>query len=224
MSRIAEDASVNIVGSLELFLAAARASVRKIVFASSGGTVYGNAEKLPIEEKLPPNPVSAYGVSKVAVERYLQLAAFHNGFTGISLRISNPYGPYQLAGVPIGVIANFIRQLRAGEPLRIYGDGSVVRDYIWIDDVAHAVVMAVQKDLASGEYNIGSEIGHSINEIASSVENAMGIRTSREYVSDRSFDARKVVLSTAKFRRITSWTPHVSLGEGIERMTRVAQR
>jgi len=222
MVGMVEDANKNIVGSLKLFAAAARANVSRIIFASSGGAIYGNTDKLPILEGLSPNPVSAYGVSKVAVERYLQLVDFHHGLTGISLRIGNPYGPYQLVGTPIGLIASFIRQIRADAPLRIYGDGRIVRDYIWIGDVANAIVAAATTDMKSGEYNIGSGEGRSINEIADLVEAALGRSTSRVYFDHRSFDARQVILSTEKFRHITGWRPEISLTEGLQRMVNTA--
>lgn len=220
MKNVIDDAQNNIVGSLSTFTAAANAGIKKIIFASSGGTVYGNTCILPIEETQATNPVSAYGVSKLAVERYLQLIAFHHGVSGVSLRIGNPYGPYQLAGTPIGLVANFIRQLRAGAPLRIYGDGEVVRDYIWIDDLASAIALAAEVNMESGEYNLGSGEGHSINEVADLVERACGIRTHREHVPQRSFDASKVVLSSVKFTAATNWRPTIPLREGISRMLR----
>lgn len=218
MSGMVDDASRNIVGSLDLFQAAAAAGVRRIVFASSGGTVYGNTDALPIAETLPPNPVSAYGVSKAAVERYLQLVAFHHKLSGVSLRIGNPYGPYQLIGTRIGVIANFLRQLRAGKPLRIYGDGGIVRDYIWVDDVASALIDAATRDLAPGEYNIGTGDGRSLLEIADLVERLTGLTTGRDHIEHRSFDARRVALSIDKFRAAADWAPTVTLEEGVARM------
>lgn len=224
MTGMIDDASHNIVGSLKVFTSAASARVRKIIFTSSGGTVYGNTDKLPIDETASLQPVSAYGVSKVAVERYLQLISFHHGLAGISLRIGNPYGPYQLAGTPIGVIAHFIRQLKSGSELRIFGDGAIIRDYIWIGDLANALVAAIRTDLPSGEYNIGSEIGHSINEVASMVEAATRVRASTVHISLRSFDAAQIVLSTNKFRTATDWEPRVALSEGIKLMVEAAGR
>lgn len=220
MSGMTEDAQSNIVGSLALFSFAAEAGIKKIVFASSGGTVYGNTDRLPISEDWPPNPVSAYGVSKLAVERYLQLVAFHHGLTGISLRIGNPYGSYQLAGTPIGVIANFIKLISGGAPLKIYGDGEIVRDYIWIDDVADAVSRAACCEVASGEYNIGSGKGYSINQIADLVEREMSCGSDRTYLEHRSFDAQQVILDYGKFESATGWRPTVALQQGVGRMVK----
>lgn len=218
MSAIAEDANSNIVGSVKLFERALAAGIETIIFASSGGTVYGNTNQLPIVETAPLAPVSAYGVSKLAVERYLQLMSFHAQVKGISLRVGNPYGPYQLHGVPIGLIANFLLQLGKGNPLRIYGDGQIVRDYVWIGDVADAFLSAIQLDIPSGEYNIGSGYGYSINEIANLIQEVSGTRSDRTYVDHRSFDAQKVVLSVAKFTAATNWHPNMPIKEGLNRM------
>ena len=218
MLGMVEDASENIVGSINLFNEAAMVGVRRIIFASSGGTVYGNTDRVPIPEDRSLNPVSAYGVSKAAVERYLQLLAFHHGFNGISLRVGNPYGPYQLVGVPIGVMAHFIRRAVNGEPLKIYGDGSVVRDYVSIRDVAEAFAIATVQPLASGEYNIGSGKGLSINEVADLVEREVGRRPLRDYAPNRTFDAQRVVLDITRFSAATGWTPATDICDGIREM------
>lgn len=223
MSSIADDAKTNIVGSVGLFERSIMAGVKKIIFASSGGTVYGNASILPISEDGHLAPVSAYGVSKLSVERYLQLLSLHHPVTGISLRIGNPYGPYQLRGLPIGLIANFLLQLSKGNPLRIFGDGRIIRDYIWIEDVAEAINRAIFQDMPPGEYNIGSGIGHSINEIADLVESEWGSRTPRTYVDRRSFDVQQVVLAIEKFSSAANWHPTVSLKDGIARMARATK-
>lgn len=223
MTGMVEDAKENIGGGVDLFNQAATVGVRKIIFASSGGTVYGNTDVLPIPEDRPLRPVSAYGVSKIAVERYLQLMAFHHGLDGISLRVGNPYGPYQLVGVPIGVIARFVRCSRDHEPVRIYGDGSIVRDYIWIEDVAEAFAIAVLRPIPSGEYNIGSGEGHSLGRIVDLIERESGRKLLREHVVDRSFDARRIVLDISKFQTLSGWKPQVPIAEGVRRMIAAAQ-
>ena len=218
MAHMIADADANIIGGLSQFNQAADEGVGKIIFASSGGTVYGNAAALPIKESDPLSPVSAYGVSKAAVERYLDLIAFHRGPTGISLRLGNPYGPYQYVGTPIGVIANFIRRLRQGQPIEIYGDGDVVRDYLWIDDAADAFAAAVRADLETGAYNIGTGEGHSLNEIASLIEDAMGIKAARVHLEGRNFDASRIALDYSKFEAATGWRPRVALRDGLAKM------
>ncbi|WP_265519160.1 NAD-dependent epimerase/dehydratase family protein [Nitratireductor luteus] len=218
MDGMVKDASENIVASVNLFSRAASLGVRKIIFASSGGTVYGNTDRVPTAEDEPLNPISAYGVSKAAVERYLRLIAFHQKLEGVSLRIANPFGPYQLKGVPIGVIANFLRSIQNHEPLRIYGDGTIIRDYIWIEDVADAFLAATQLSIPSGEYNIGTGEGYSINRIAQLLEEAIGKSLAREQAALRTFDVQKVILDNAKFSRVTGWEPRVGIADGIRKM------
>jgi len=121
-------------------------------------------------------------------------------------------------GLPIGVIARFIRCIRNGEPLTIYGDGKVVRDYIWIDDTVNALVAAVSSEIPSGEYNIGSGVGYSVNAIADLLEAHLGQIPHRAYISHRSFDAEKIVLDITKFKIASGWRPLVDIPEGISLM------
>lgn len=218
MTSMVDDAEQNILNGLRLFQFAGEAGVKRIIFASSGGTVYGNADQAPIHETSPLNPVSAYGVSKLAVEQYLQLLVQQYGLTGISLRIGNPYGPYQLTGLSIGLIANFLLRASRGEQLKIYGDGQIIRDYIWIEDLTEAILLASTEKIASGPYNIGSGCGFSINEIASIVEQRFLDLPERSYVDSRTFDARRIILDISKFADATGWQPKKSLQKGIEEM------
>lgn len=224
MKSMVDDAEQNILNSLKLFQFAGELGVKKIIFASSGGTVYGNVTQTPIPETTPLNPVSAYGVSKVAVEQYLQLVAFHYGLTGISLRIGNPYGNYQFAGLAIGVIANFILRAMQKAPLQLYGDGNILRDYIWIDDLVRALITSASADIPSGAYNIGSGTGYTINEIADRIEQNFPGLPQREYRPLRSFDAQQIVLDISKFSSLTGWSPRISLDDGISTMLAEARR
>ena len=225
MTGMVGDARQNIVRSLELFQYAAERGVDRIVFASSGGTVYGNVDQVPTPETTPLMPVSAYGVSKMAVERYLDLISYHYGVTGISLRIGNPYGPYQLAGLSIGLIANFLLRAVEGEPLRLFGDGETVRDYVWIEDLA-AAVEAVSRTpgLSAGAYNVGSGVGHSINDVATMVEGHFPRLGPRIYEKGRAFDAMRSVLDTTKLRQATGWATTRSIEDGIAEMKEHALR
>ena len=213
-----EDAKGNIIGTLRIFESAAKAGVEKLVFASSGGTVYGDASISPTPEENPLRPISAYGVSKVAVERYLQLISYHSGMRGVSLRIANPYGPYQLAGLSIGLIANAAAKAYREEKIEIFGDGSVVRDYIWVEDVAEAFFLAATTGIEAGEYNIGSGEGRSINEILNLVDEVFPTPTIREYKPSRNFDVRRVILASEKFTMATGWRPRQNLRKGIENL------
>lgn len=223
LQNASEDVRLNVAGSIELFDKAINHDIKKIIFASSGGTVYGNPAKVPISELSPLEPVSAYGVSKLSVERYLRLLSASSQTRAISLRVGNPYGPYQLHGTPIGLIANFLLQISKGEPLKIYGDGSIIRDYIWIEDVATAFCSAILEDIPSGEYNIGTGVGHSICDIANRVDAALGQSNQRNYIEQRTFDVQRIVLSTEKFQSFSTWRPRISLDEGLSRMIKASK-
>src|ERR1017187_1813527 len=128
MESLVFDAYTNIIPSLEIFQMAIEAGISRIIFSSSGGTVYGDPKVLPVIEEDEKKPVSAYGVSKLAIEHYLQLYAINNSITGISLRLANPYGPFQLQGTRIGIIAHYLNDIKHGHALTVYGDGNIVRD------------------------------------------------------------------------------------------------
>ena len=219
MGTMAYDAASNIAPSLRLFDAAAAAGVARVVFASSGGTVYGAPERLPVVETDSTEPLSAYGVSKLAIERYLALYPL----CGISLRIANPYGAYQLRGTTVGVIARYIAAVRDGRPLEVWGDGSVVRDYIAIDDVITAFERAlVVPALSRGPYNIATGIGCSINDIIAAVAQVSGRAPDVRYLAGRTYDVPAIVLDCARFRSATEWAPRTSLLDGISALWRAA--
>lgn len=218
IERVAESAQENVIGSLQLFSAAINAGVDKIIFASSGGTVYGHSSMEPVQEDRPLAPVSGYGAGKASVESYLQVLSSTHGISGISLRIGNPYGPYQLTGTPIGIIANFIRRARDNRTATIFGDGEIVRDYISISDVADAFVMGLKTSIESGAYNIGSGQGKSINEIVTALTPLLPTPLRVEYVAQRSFDIKSIVLNCAKFSQSTGWRPKTDFQSGLEQM------
>ena len=215
MQSLRRDADENIAPSVTLFEAAGAAGVEKVLFASSGGTVYGDTDRFPIIEDTPLAPLSGYGASKVAIETYLQLAARRDGFCGASMRIANPYGPYQLSGAPIGIIARYLSLIAQGDPLTVWGDGGVVRDYIHIDDTVQAILALLdQKDLASGAYNIGSGTGVSITEIIATLSQLTGLQPQVDYTPARGFDVRRIVLDTDKITQATGWAPQTALIDG----------
>ena len=216
------DAESNIGPSLRLFDAAAAAGIGRVVFASSGGTVYGAPRRLPVHEDDAPAPLSGYGVSKWAIERYL---ALNDRVRGVSLRVSNPYGPRQLGGAAVGVIARYVGCVARGEPLQVWGDGRIVRDYIAVEDVAAAFATAVARpSFAHASYNIGSGEGRSINEIIEAVFAAAGRRVPVDYQPGRAYDVPEIVLDSARFVDETGWSPRISLAEGVGRLWEHARR
>jgi UDP-glucose 4-epimerase len=216
MEGIAWDAESNIAPSLRLFDAAVAAGIRRVVFASSGGTVYGAPRKLPVCETDPTRPLSAYGVSKLAIENYL---ALYTALEGISLRVANPYGAYQLGGTTVGVIARYVTAVRNDRPIEVWGDGSVVRDYVAIADVVEAFKIALSTQvLEPGSYNIGSGIGTSIRDIIEKVFQVSMQAVPVEYMQGRPYDVPAIILDCGQFTTHTSWAPTTSLHDGIHAM------
>lgn len=216
MADMAFDADSNIGPSIRLFEAAARAGVARVVFSSSGGTVYGAPVRVPVDESAPTRPLSAYGVSKLAIEQYL---ALQPGIRGVSLRVANPYGPFQLRGSAIGVIARYLLAVSRGEPLEVWGDGSVVRDYIAIDDVADAFVAATASPgLAAGAYNVGTGVGTSIKHVIEMIFAASGRRVPVIYRPARGYDVPEIVLDSSLFAEATGWRAGTTLEEGVARL------
>lgn len=218
MESIAYDAESNIAPSLHLFDAAVKANVGRLIFSSSGGTVYGSPRRLPVMENDGGEPLSAYGVSKRAIESYLSL---YKQLQGISLRIGNPYGIYQMGGTAIGVIARYVAAVRKCEPIEIWGDGSVVRDYIAIEDVVSAFRGVLSSSaIASGAYNIGTGKGSSVNEIINVISEISGTKVQVTYSQARPYDVPSIVLDSTRFRKATGWTARTSLPEGIAMLWR----
>ncbi len=216
MSSLAFDSDSNIGPSLRLFEAAVRGGARRVIFASSGGTVYGAPLQLPVREDAPTNPLSAYGVSKLSIEKYLALFA---SLRGVSLRIANPYGPLQLRGAAVGVIARYVQAVKRGQALEVWGDGKTIRDYIAIEDVAEAFACALVEDaLPAGAYNIGSGNGTSLDGVISTIFGISGHHVPVQYLPARSFDVPEIVLDSSLFSRLASWSPRVPLHEGVARL------
>ena len=220
MRSFARDAESNILPSIRLFDAAADAGVRRVIFGSSGGTVYGSPRRLPVQEHEMSTPLSAYGISKIAIEQYLSL---YRQFLPVSLRIGNPYGEYQLRGTAIGVIARYMRAALDGDAIEVWGDGSVVRDYIDIDDVVSAFEFAlVTRDLPAGAYNIGSGVGTSVAQIIAIIASLSDRPLEVRRLEARSYDVPSITLDPARFMRATGWAPKTGLVDGIGRMWRSA--
>lgn len=208
------DVQGNLVASLILMEAMVAAGLRRIVFFSSGGTVYGNPACVPVAEDHPLCPISSYGVVKVAIERYLLMYQAHGKLSPLILRPGNPYGPRQSTSGIQGVIASFLGRVRDGQSLEVWGDGNVVRDYIYISDL---VALAVRG--GSGDYcgiiNAGSGSGASIREVIASIARVTGGAPVVDYLGGRGYDVRELVLDISRAKREFDWEPQVALEGGI---------
>jgi UDP-glucose 4-epimerase len=215
------DGGVNVIGLLNLLEGARAGGVRRVVFASSGGVVYGESATLPLAETAPKLPVSPYGAAKLASEYYLAVFAQLYGLESVALRYSNVYGPRQNAHGEAGVVAIFSRQIWQGEPLTIYGDGDQTRDMVYVKDVAAANLAASTcplpplTDLDARAFNIGTGIETSVNGLAAGLAAAAGRRPAIRYAPARPGELRRNVLAVDKAARQLGWRPQVTLAEGL---------
>jgi len=204
----------NLINTLTLLDLMRRHSLRRIVFLSSGGTVYGNPNILPIPEDAPLHPICSYGVVKVAIEHYLFMYQHLYDIQPVIIRPSNPYGPrHGQAGLQ-GVITSYLGNLLHGKALTVWGDGSVVRDFIDVRDVARLCVIAASHR-ATGVFNAGSGEGHSIREVIDSIAAVTGINPECDFREGRNFDVQKVVLDIRKSQSAFGWTPRIPFEQGI---------
>jgi UDP-glucose 4-epimerase len=209
------DAADNLIGTLRLLEAIRKSGKVRFVFPSSGGTVYGKLSTVPVEEGHPTRPTCAYGVSKLAVEKYLAFYTQLRWIDGVALRISNAYGPNQIPAGGFGVIASFIARVMKNEPITIFGDGSVVRDFLFIDDLAEAFVAAGEAEGGFEVYNVGSGIGHSLDDVVAELESQLGRALAVKHTAGRNFDVPISVLDISRARTQLRWAPRTLFREGI---------
>ena len=208
------DITGNLIASVRLLQVMRTVGVRHLVYLSSGGTVYGIPQADPVAEDHPLRPVSSYGVVKVAVENYLHMERHLHGLRCCILRPSNPYGPRQGHTGLQGVIGTYLWNVLRNEPVEVWGDGSVVRDFIHVRDLAELCVAALHSD-RSGIFNAGSGEGASINRIVEAVCRAAGREVTPVYKPGRAFDVPRVVLDIARARDAFGWAPRIGLMPGI---------
>lgn len=210
------DVQSNLIGTLRLVAAMRSAGIRRLVFFSSGGTVYGDPCRLPVDEGHPLNPISSYGVVKVAIENYLRMYQQLGELDPLIIRPSNPYGPGQPVSGVQGAVASFLGKARDAGTVTIWGDGEIVRDYVYVDDLMLLCATAGFSDF-NGVVNAGSGEGHSLNQLCSLIRQATGATLSVDYLPGRAFDVKNIVLDVSTAKDLFGWTPSVSLPEGIAR-------
>ncbi len=209
------DASVNIAGGLNLLECCRRAGVRRVIYSSSGGAGYGETDVLPTPEQHPDLPMSPYGVAKVAMERYaLALGAIH-GWSTVSLRYANVYGPRQNPAGEAGVVAIFCHRLLRNEPCVINGDGKQTRDYTFVGDVAAANLAALARPEVSGAFNIGTGVETSVNDLYERLIRAAHLDGAPVHAPARPGEQRRSCLDPARAARDLGWRPTVSLDAGL---------
>lgn len=211
------DVQSNLVGSLQILNLMVKGGVSKLIFVSSGGTVYGPPQRLPIDETHPTDPQVSYGITKLAIEKYISLYRRMHGLSTCVLRLSNPYGERQRVETAQGAVAVFLHRALRGEPIEIWGDGSVTRDYVYVRDVADAFIAAVRYRGDGAVFNIGSGRGTSLNELLAIMEATLGRPIERRYLPGRPFDVKANVLDGTLAARELGWTARTSIEDGIAR-------
>jgi UDP-glucose 4-epimerase len=210
------DASVNILGFLNVMEGSARAGVRKVVYAASGGTLYGEARKLPARESAisAARPLSPYGISKRAPLDYLSYYARSRGIEYIALALANVYGPRQDPHGEAGVVAVFASKMLAGETPTIFGDGTQTRDYVFVDDVVHAFALAAER--GSGQVvNIGTGLETSVNELYRALAQLTGFSGAPAKAPLPAGDLRRSALDNALAAEVLGWRPWTHLEDGL---------
>ena len=212
------DAEVNVVGTVRLAEAARRAGVRRIVFTSSGGSIYGPVTELPVAETRPVDPLSPYAAGKVAGEIYLQMFSRLYGIEWAGVAPANVYGPRQDPHGEAGVVAIFSQRLLAGGPTRVFGDGGNTRDYVFVDDVVDAFVRAATVPAAAGlRFNVGTGVETSDRDLHTLVAEAAGSGDDPEYAPARLGDVARSALDAGRAAEVLGWTPQVPIREGVAR-------
>lgn len=213
------DIESNVLGTVRLLTRAVKSGVKKVIFVSSGGTVYGVPNQIPILETHTTDPICSYGITKLMIEKYLSLFKQLHGLDYTVFRLANPFGVYQRPHASQGAVAVFLDKVLRGQEIEIWGDGGVTRDYIYISDVAEALVSAISYNGATPIFNIGSGVGTTLNELITIMERVLGRTVARHYRPGRLFDVPVNVLDNSLARQELGWEPRVKLEEGIAKTT-----
>ena len=208
------DINSNLINTVRLIAMMRDAAVRRMVFLSSGGTVYGLPRTDPVKEDHVLQPITSYGIVKTAIEKYLHMEHHLHGLEYTVLRTSNPYGPRQGHGGVQGVIGTYLWNYARGEPLQLWGDGSVVRDFIFVGDLTSLCVKAAQNSKI-GFFNAGSGQGHSIRAIIDEISAVVGNTIRPEIKPGRAIDVPRIVLDISKAKSAFNWYPKTPLQTGI---------
>jgi UDP-glucose 4-epimerase len=210
-----DDARLNVLGTINVLEAARQAGVRKVVFASSGGSIYGEPKRVPVDETAPVNPLSPYAASKVCGEIYLGMYHALYGLETTALALSNVYGPRQDPHGEAGVVAIFGNALLRGRPAVIFGDGSAVRDYVFVDDVTDAFARSVGELGDGRRFNIGTGVGTSVRELHTAVAAVADAPDDPVLGAARLGELQSIVLDVRAARDRLGWMPRTSLADGL---------
>lgn len=218
------DSHINVVGFVNLLEGAGEGGVGRVIFASSGGVVYGDPETIPTPETAPKLPVSPYGVSKLAGEYYLRALGALRSFEGIAMRYANVFGPRQDPKSEAGVVSIFVSRLLERQPLTVFGDGRQTRDYVFVKDVARANVLASsvsslpRTDIDAAAFNIATSRQRSVLELAQSVGEVMNQKPTLEFAPARAGELFRSALDVSKAKAVLGWTPQHAFEDGLREL------
>jgi UDP-glucose 4-epimerase len=224
VDRPAFDSHINVVGLVNLLEGAGEGGVKRVIFASSGGVVYGDPEVIPTPETAPKQPISPYGVSKLAGEYYLRALGGLRGFEGVAMRYSNVFGPRQDPKSEAGVVSIFVSRLLEGQPLTVFGDGRQTRDYVFVKDVARANVLASSAAISAGgdidgpAFNVATSIQRNVLELAETVGQVMGRKPQLELAAARPGELFRSALDVSKARKVLGWKPQHVFEDGLREL------
>ena len=210
---ISQDIQANVLFSSNLFDACVKHGVKKVIFISSGGTVYGKESACPLPEDTPTNPISSYGVQKITIEKLLYLYNYMYGLDYRIIRLANPYGPYQRPNGVLGAVTTFTYKALKGDEVQVYGDGSVIRDFIYIDDAVRAIVNIVNGENKHHTFNLGCGHGTSIKEVLSAIESSLGLKLNIVYNEARAVDVPINYLDISRYEKYFGSLKSISLEE-----------
>ena len=211
-----QDAKVNILGSLNLLQNCQKIGVKKFIFASSGGAIYGDTEVIPTPETHSENPESPYGICKLTIEKYLHFYKETFGLNYTALRLANVYGPRQNSKGEAGVIAVFCDKMLKNEEVVINGDGEQTRDFVFVDDVVNAALLSIEQE-KSDIYNIGTGIQTNINEIFRKIKELTNSDCEEIHVSGKPGEQKRSCLDSSKAKQELGWQPEYNLEDGLKR-------
>lgn len=211
------DAGINILGSINILQNCMRHEVRKVVFASTGGAIYGEQDAFPAPETHPARPISPYGITKLVAEHYLYYYKVVYGLNYVSLRYSNVYGPRQDPRGEAGVVAIFIKKMLNGEEPMINGDGEQTRDFVYVEDVAEANVLSVESEVSGDIFNIGTGIETNVNEIAQQIKKVINPNIAIKHGPHKPGEQKRSVIDCKKAKKILGWEPCVALSDGLRK-------
>ena len=214
---IPEELKANVLLSANLFEACVCQKIGKLVFISSGGTVYGKESACPLSEETPTNPISSYGVQKITIEKLLYLYHYIHGLDYRIIRLANPYGPYQRPNGVLGVVTTFVWKAIRSEWIEVYGDGSVVRDFIYIDDAIRGILNIVNGNGRKHVYNLGSGRGINIRQVLETIEKVLNRPMNVKYTEARPVDVPVNYLDISRYEKEFGPLNPISLEEGIRK-------